>query len=221
MVTADVTTVLLARPKVALEFLRACMAELEGIDAARPLKSYAGTLLARFLKATKVPPSDPRACAVAALYVASRHPLSHPHPETRGEFVERYGARAAGVEWFLGRLLDALGIVVLRDERNCPYYLDPEGMVLSVLRSLARAKAREALLEDLGTPGDGSCPGTGAPPRATDDAIVASVTEQAIDRMRLLPAQFRGEVRALLERVVAEAKREFGPLERAARETFF
>ncbi|MHA1733764.1 MAG: hypothetical protein ACTSU5_17595 [Promethearchaeota archaeon] len=189
------------------DFIRRAVDYLEGKGVPEHFLSYVSTILARFLRYIPHPPA-PESCAVAALYIATRHPISFPNNSTREHYAKKFEVKSSSVEWSLARIIETLGFITVRDDRHYPYFVDPEGLAFSIINSLAKTKALESLTSELtGTPAD-------------IEGIVDSVLTNALDQMNVIPREFRGDLQRVVEELVSKTRRDYEALVGVARQVF-
>lgn len=193
-----------------LEVIQRGIAYLKRHDAPPQFLKYAATLLARYLQRARRT-VDPYVGAVAALFVASRHPLSYPNPESRENFCRRYHVKPSSMEWYLQLLVETLGLHVLRDDQHFPYFLDPEGVAYSILRSLTKTQTVEHVVDE--------CLGEGEDARP-EDRLVESVVDRATGHLNLLPAVFRRALAPLVADLIAVTRTSYDPILAATRAVY-
>lgn len=170
---------------------------LEKKDVPEHFLTYVATILTRFLRYIPVP-ADHEACAVAALYVATRHPLSFPNVSTRESYSSKFDIKQSSIEWSLARIIETLGFITVRDTRHFPYYLDPKGVAVSVIKSLTKTKTLESLAVEM----NGM--------RGEVEEVVDSVLVDAIEEMNMLPEEFRGDLHKVVGDYVTKTREKYG-----------
>ncbi|MGD9397107.1 MAG: hypothetical protein PVJ05_11810, partial [Candidatus Thorarchaeota archaeon] len=75
----------------------------------------------------------------AALYMVTRHPWSHPNPLTKTEFASKLRMKESSLEWYTESIVEKLGFTTLHDNAHLPFFMDPQGIIASVVDSVVGA----------------------------------------------------------------------------------
>jgi hypothetical protein len=140
----------------------------------------------------------------AALYVVSRHPWSHPNPMTKGEFAAKLSMKDSSLDWFADSIVDRLGYLAIHDKARQKFFVDPQGIVASVLESVVRGSVGEEVVRGVVS---------GAPLSSTE------LSEKIVDRLcnvvKIVPLAFEEDLTNVVQRMIeVESKRltkELGP----------
>lgn len=106
---------------------------------------------------------EPEALFAAALYIAFRHPNTHPNLVPRSYFSvqskettkrqplepvfsDPFDAKDSSIDWYSKQLIDKSGIIVFYDERGLPYFLEKSGPIYQLIDALAEEAAIDAVL---------------------------------------------------------------------------
>ena len=150
------------------------------------------TLLNRYLRVAKLPKEDV-AMFVAALYLVSRHPFSFANHTSKQEFAEQFGIKATSLEWYSENLADKLGFIRIYDYRHFPYYIDPEGVINSVILSVVRLTVEELAVRTL----------LGVETFEENEAI-EGIVDRLVDRLKIVPSVFKPEIRRIVSEYMAK-----------------
>ncbi len=129
----------------------------------------------------------------ASLYVVTRHPWSHPNPLTKTEFASRLRMKESSLEWYTDSIIEKLGFVVLYDSNRNPFYVDPQGTIMSVVDSIVTGSVGEEVVQ-------GVVKGGGVSPQALADKIVDRLCNVA----KVVPHTFEHELHRLVQRKIEE-----------------
>ncbi|WXG41658.1 MAG: hypothetical protein WED07_12995 [Candidatus Freyarchaeum deiterrae] len=153
-------------------------------------------LINRYLKVAKLPKEED-AMFAAAIYLVSRNPFSFANHTSKQEFADQIGIKPASLEWYSENLSEKLGFIRIYDYRHFPYYIDPEGVINSVITSVVRQTVEELTVRTiLGVEIFNEVEAT--------DAIV----DRLVDRLKIVPNVFKPEIRRLVsEYMIVEIKR--------------
>ncbi|MHA1263794.1 MAG: hypothetical protein ACTSRS_01020 [Candidatus Helarchaeota archaeon] len=155
---------------------------------------YAIDILIRYLiKLGSSWPREPNVLYIAALYIASRHPFSHPNPTSRLEFAKRFQIRTSSINWYVNRITDELNFFKVYDSHSRPYFIDSSGIIHAITAAIARSRVNEYFIKQvvLDEP-------------LNYDLMVDDIAAQLIDKLRLIPPIFRRELRKLIQRLIEE-----------------
>jgi hypothetical protein len=143
-------------------------------------------LINRYLKVAKLPKEED-ALFAAAIYLVSRNPFSFANHTSKPEFAEQIGIKTASLEWYSDNLAKTLGFIKIKDYRHFPYYIDPEGVINSVITSVVRQTVEELMVRTvLGVEIFNKVEAT--------DAIV----DRLVDRLKIVPNVFKPEIQRLV-----------------------
>lgn len=129
----------------------------------------------------------------ATLYVVTRHPWSHPNPLTKTEFASRLRMKESSLEWYTDSIIEKLGFVVLYDSSRNPFYVDPEGTIMSVIDSIVTGGVGEEVVQ-------GVVKGSAVSPHALADKIV----DKLCSVVKVVPHTFEHELHRLVQRKIEE-----------------
>ena len=91
---------------------------------------YAIDIIIRYLiKLGSSWPRERNVLYIAALYIASRHPFSHPNPNSRIEFARRFQIRTSSINWYVTRIVNELSFFKVYDTHSRPYFIDSSGII--------------------------------------------------------------------------------------------
>ncbi|MHA2379718.1 MAG: hypothetical protein ACXADS_10590 [Candidatus Thorarchaeota archaeon] len=129
----------------------------------------------------------------ASLYVVTRHPWSHPNPLTKTEFASRLRMKESSLEWHTDSIIEKLGFVVLYDSSRNPFYVDPQGTIMSVIDSIVTGSVGEEVVQ-------GVVKGSAVSPHALADKIV----DRLCSVVKVVPHTFEHELHRLVQRKIEE-----------------
>ncbi len=161
-------------------------------DVEEVLSVYATAILKRYIKVAGLP-KEREAAYAAAVYLASRHPFSFPNPVSKGEFAEKFGLKASSLEWYAENICENLEFIKIYDYNRFPYYIDPESVIGAVLKSVVRSTVEEVSVRTiLGIEIMG------------EEAIVEGLVERLVDRLKIVPPVFKGEMHRVIRNLMKE-----------------
>ncbi len=149
---------------------------------------YAIDIIIRYL--IKLGPSWPReknVLYVAALYIADRHPISHPNPTSRFDFAKRFHIKTSSINWYVNRITQELSFFKLFDTHSRPYFIDSSGIIYVLSSSISRTQINKFFIQHVALNDP-----------IEKNIIVDDIVEQLIDKLRLVPSVFRRELRRLI-----------------------
>jgi len=149
-------------------------------------------LIDRYLRVAKLPKEED-AMFVAALYLISRHPFSFANHTSKQEFAEQFGIKASSLEWYSENLAEKLGFIRIYDYRHFPYYIDPEGVINSVILSVVRLTVEELMIRTV----------LGVEVFDEDEAI-DGIVDRLVDRLKIVPSVFKPEIRRLVSEYMSK-----------------
>jgi len=139
------------------------------------------------------PPREGDPLYGASLYVVTRHPWSHPNPLTKTEFASRLRMKESSLEWHTDSIIEKLGFVVLYDSSRNPFYVDPQGTIMSVIDSIVTGSVGEEVVQ-------GVVKGSAVSPHALADKIV----DRLCSVVKVVPHTFEHELHRLVQRKIEE-----------------
>lgn len=150
------------------------------------------SLINKYLELAKLPKEED-AMFVAALYLISRHPFSFANHTSKQEFAEQFGIKATSLEWYSENLAEKLGFIRIYDYRHFPYYIDPEGVINSVILSVVRLTVDELMVRTvLGVE------------TFTEDEAIDRIVDRLVERLKIVPNEFKPEIRRLVSEYISE-----------------
>ncbi|MEX2706319.1 MAG: hypothetical protein ACTSSA_02920 [Candidatus Freyarchaeota archaeon] len=161
-------------------------------DVRDALAFGAVALIDRYLRVAKLPKEED-AMFVAALYLISRHPFSFANHTSKQEFAEQFGIKASSLEWYSENLAEKLGFIRIYDYRHFPYYIDPEGVINSVILSVVRLTVEELMIRTV----------LGVEVFDEDEAI-DGIVDRLVDRLKIVPSVFKPEIRRLVSEYMSK-----------------
>ncbi len=149
---------------------------------------YAIDIIIRYLiKLGSSWPREKNVLYIAALYIADRHPFSHPNPTSRYDYAKRFHIKTSSINWYVNRITQELGFFKLYDTHSRPYFIDSSGIIHVLSESISRTQVNKyfichiALNEPI-----------------EKNIIVDDIVAQLVDKLRLIPPIFRRELRRLV-----------------------
>lgn len=185
-----------ASPPKTLDFLRRAYQIYISKGVRRDLIFPALRLLTSYLM-KRGPCRETEALCAAALYLAFRHPNTYPNPVPRSYFALQshrstkrrpanpifdgpFNAKETSIDWYVKRIVDRLGIIVLYDDRGRPYFLEREGPIYQLIRALTSETVMDAALS-----------ATVEKQQDLLEAVVMELLDRILGTLRLLPEVFR------------------------------
>jgi len=159
-------------------------------------KTMALDLVRRFVSKEGVPrEADP--FFGAALYMVTRHPWSHPNPLTKTEFANKLRMKESSLEWYTETLAEKLGFSIVHDNAHLPFFMDPQGIIASVVDSVVSASVGEVVIRGIIT---------GSPPSYSK--LADSIVDRLCNVVKIVPTVFEREIHNLVSRKIEdESKR--------------
>ena len=133
----------------------------------------------------------------AALYMVTRHPWSHPNPLTKTEFANKLRMKESSLEWYTESIADKLGFAILHDNAHLPFFMDPQGIIASVVDSVVSASVGEVVIQGIIT---------GSPPSYSK--LAENIVDRLCNVVKIVPPVFEREIHNLVRRKIEdESKR--------------
>ncbi|TFG33253.1 hypothetical protein EU528_00925 [Candidatus Thorarchaeota archaeon] len=127
----------------------------------------------------------------AALYIVTRHPWSHPNPLTKSNFASKLMMKESSLEWYTESICEKLGFSVLHDNTLLPFFMDPQGIIASVLDSVVRASVGEEVVKSI------ISRNVEAP-----EHLAEKIVDQLCNVVKIVPAVFEQEIYNLVRRKI-------------------
>lgn len=149
---------------------------------------YAIDIIIRYLiKLGSSWPRERNVLYIAALYVASRHPFSHPNPTSRYDFAKRFGIKTSSINWYVTRITNELSFFKVYDSHSRPYFIDSSGIIHVLSSTITKSRVNEYFIKQI------------VRDEPIDHNIIAEdIIAQLVDKLRLIPSIFRRELRRLI-----------------------
>lgn len=162
---------------------------------------YAIDIIIRYLiKIGQSWPRERNVLYIAALYIADRHPYSYPNPTSRYEFAKRFKIKTSSINWYVNRITDELKFYKLFDSHSRPYFIDSSGLIHVITASVTQTRVNEYFIRQV------------ALDQPTEENIIADdITAQLVDKLRLIPAIFRRELRRIVLSFIGEVLQPLSP----------
>jgi hypothetical protein len=129
----------------------------------------------------------------AALYMVTRHPWSHPNPLTKTEFANKLRMKESSLEWYTESIADKLGFTVLHDNAHLPFFMDPQGIIASVVNSVVSASVGEVVVRGIVT---------GSPPSYSK--LADGIVDRLCNVVKIVPSIFEQDIHNLVRRKIEE-----------------
>ena len=153
-------------------------------------ESMALDLVRRFVSKEGVPREvDP--FFGAALYMVTRHPWSHPNPLTKTEFANKLRMKESSLEWYTESITEKLGFVTLHDNAHLPFFMDPQGIIASVVDSIVSTSVGEVVVRGIVT---------GSP--ASYSKLADSIVDRLCNVVKIVPSIFEQNIHNLVRRKI-------------------
>ncbi len=138
-------------------------------------------------------PRDTDPFFAAALYVVTRHPWSHPNPLTKTEFAAKLRIKESSIEWYTDSLVEKIGLILLRDRTQLPFYIDPQGTIASVISSVVRTSVSEEVVRSIAH-------GT----VISSDILAERIVDRLCNVVKIVPAAFSQDLYVLVQRRIED-----------------
>ena len=132
----------------------------------------------------------------AALYTVTRHPWSHPNPLTKTEFANKLRMKESSLEWYTESIVEKLGFETLHDNAHLPFFMDPKGIIASVVESIVGASVGEVVVRGIVT---------GSPPSYSK--LADSIVDRLCNVVKIVPIVFERDIHSIVRRKIEEESR--------------
>jgi len=132
----------------------------------------------------------------AALYMVTRHPWSHPNPLTKTEFANKLRMKESSLEWYTESIVEKLGFETLHDNAHLPFFMDPKGIIASVVESIVGASVGEVVVRGIVT---------GSPPSYSK--LADSIVDRLCNVVKIVPIVFERDIHSIVRRKIEEESR--------------
>jgi hypothetical protein len=129
----------------------------------------------------------------AALYMVTRHPWSHPNPLTKTEFSNKLRMKESSLEWYTESIAEKLGFTVLHDNAHLPFFMDPQGIIASVVNSVVGASVGEVVVRGIVS---------GSPPSYLK--LADGIVDRLCNVVKIVPTVFEQDIHNLVRRKIEE-----------------
>ena len=129
----------------------------------------------------------------AALYMVTRHPWSHPNPLTKTEFANKLRMKETSLEWYTESIADKLGFITLHDNAHLPFFMDPQGIIASVVNSVVSASVGEVVVRGIITH---------SPPSYSK--LADNIVDRLCNVVKIVPRVFEQDIHNLIRRKIEE-----------------
>ena len=148
----------------------------------------------RYIKDFKEKPRNERALAAAALYISLKNPVSDGVYIPKSKLAASFGVEKDSLNWYIKALERKLGFVKVRGDGSSCCYIDPNGPTYNVIKVIVARRVREAVIEAI-------IQGNGAYKKPL---IVERILYDVFEKYRLLPQEYRGHTREIIEELVSK-----------------
>jgi len=149
-------------------------------------------LVRRFVSKEGVP-REPDPFFGAALYMVTRHPWSHPNPLTKTEFANKLRMKESSLEWYTESIAEKLRFSILHDNAHLPFFMDPQGIIASVVDSVVSASVGEVIIRGIVT---------GSPPSYSK--LADGIVDRLCNVVKIVPSVFEQEIHNLVRRKIED-----------------
>ncbi|MHA1438612.1 MAG: hypothetical protein ACTSPD_13650 [Promethearchaeota archaeon] len=111
---------------IRIDLIKDCQEFLENFEINRGVLLDALSITHRYLKIIGKIPHNPYKVVIAAYYIALRHPLAFPVHEPKSKFCKKFGLKQSSLEYNIEKIIKALKLIRILDDRNFPYYIVPK-----------------------------------------------------------------------------------------------
>ena len=147
-------------------------------------------LIRRFISSEGLPREEDPFFS-AALYIVTRHPWSHPNPLTKSNFATKLMMKESSLEWYTESICEKLGYVVLHDATQLPFFMDPQGIISSVVDSVVRTSVGEEVVSSIIN-------------RSVEapEYLAEKIVDQLCNVVKIVPSIFQQELYNLVRRKI-------------------
>ncbi|HUX99348.1 MAG TPA: hypothetical protein VMV49_07320 [Candidatus Deferrimicrobium sp.] len=171
----------------------------ESNEVKREYTFYAIDIIIRYLiKLGSSWPRERNVLYIAALYIADRHPFSHPNPTSRFDFAKRFHVKTSSINWYVTRITKELNFFKVFDNHSRPYFIDSSGLIHVLSASISRSRLNEYFIRQVAI---------NAPIEI--NIIADDIVALLVDKLRLIPPIFRRELRRLVLSFIEELLQDY------------
>lgn len=123
---------------------------LENFEENHTILKQTTSLIYRFLKKCDKLPHNTLKFFIAAYYIILRHPKAFPLHDSKEEFCENFGIKLSALEYSVNRIEEVLKLKKILDDKNYPYYLNPnQDLCFHLIKKIAESKVESAMMNFL------------------------------------------------------------------------
>ncbi|TXT54757.1 MAG: hypothetical protein BAJATHORv1_50008 [Candidatus Thorarchaeota archaeon] len=185
-------TSMVVSPQVVVNTVRDAHEYYQGHRIDERYEAMALDLIRRYVSQEGLP-RDAEPFFGATLYMVTRHPWSHPNPLTKTEFAAKLRMKESSLDWYTASIVEKLDFVVMHDRGHLPFFLDPEGTIMSVVNSIVKSSVGEEVVHSI-------VRGSVVAPHALADRIV----DRLCSVVKIIPSAFEQELHVVVERKIEE-----------------
>lgn len=131
----------------------------------------------------------------AAAYIASRHPQSFPNMMTKGEFAAKMEVDVERMDKNVDDIAKKLNMIVLRDHKNYPYFLDRNGAIYSMIDGIVKEIGQEQIVYN-----------TIGITRSNPSMIADTTIDIISTQLGLIPFELTAQLKPEIERKISSIK---------------
>ena len=162
------------------------------MDVSDNMSFYALDIISRYLSHHEMV-KDNRSFYAAALYIAQRHPYTYPNHETKSDFAKNSKIKSSSLEWYVDTIASSLYFIKIHDARHFPYYLDPHGIITSVIAGIISDQLNEGKIKHV--------LGIGA---IDQSQITQDISARVVDRLKLVPPVFKPQIESVIATLIQQ-----------------
>lgn len=133
------------KERIIVEIIKKGQDHLEDLGIPRKIAVFASSIVFRYLQSGKIPRNFINYFA-GALYIAQRHPLSFPFHKKKSKFCTLYNIEEPALDYCVSEIIKKLGFIKFYDDKNYPYFLDPQDLGYRLVKSLVERECQESLM---------------------------------------------------------------------------
>ncbi|MEM4734957.1 MAG: hypothetical protein QXS20_04485 [Candidatus Thorarchaeota archaeon] len=127
----------------------------------------------------------------AALYIVSRHPWTYPNPVTKAEFAAKLSMKESSLDWYTENMVERLGFLGIHDRTRQKFFIDPQGIVASVLESVVRGSVGEEVVRSIVR---------GVPLSSAE--LAEMIVEKICHVVKIVPASFEDDLMTVVQKMI-------------------
>ncbi len=123
---------------------------LENFEKNHAILKETTAIIYRFFKRCDKLPQNTFKLFIAAYFIVSRHPKAFPMHDSKENFCQKFGIKLSALEYSVRRIEEVLKLKKILDDKNYPYYFDPQrDLYFQLVKKIAESKVEAAMMNFL------------------------------------------------------------------------